>query len=728
MWSIGRQSRPGLVRWIGAATSALILAAGLSAPADAEPASITLTTTSNRADLISGDNALVEAVLAPGTDPAKVHVEVDGRDVTSEFAVRPDGRFAGVVDGLGIGENKLVARGPRGAYADLTITNHPLAGPIFSGPQIQPWYCLPGAEDDQCSRPTTFSYQYKSTITGQFTSYDPENPPPDALVAATTTDQGETVPYIVRLETGTMDRSQYRIAVLATAGEEWTRWEGPAAWNHKVYVPHGAGCGMGHSEGQAPEVLLDIALRRGFAVLSTALEHNTENCNVVVQAESVMMAKEHLIESYGDIRYLFGTGCSGGSIAQLQMANAYPGLYDGLTVGCTYPDALILDLLDCTALLRYFDDPSRWAPGVVWTEAHQAAASGQASTSVCRSWVQAPGTNFARMYDPRQGVDCDIPDKEPARVYDPETNPGGVRCSFQDYLVNIFGTRPPERWGPIEQAIDAGFANRPYDNVGLQYGLRALQAGEITPAQFADLNAKIGAVDIDYGRQAARVEADPNALTAAYRSGVLNEANNLDLVPIIDMPIPGDRYEIHDNYKSWALRARLDAANGHHDNHVIWYGPGEDGMATGLPDNEQAFTFMDRWLSAIEADHRDLPREQKVVGNRPAELQDRCDLPDSDTCNALFGPAGNPRWAAGNDIRNDIIKCRLQPLRQRDYYPVQFTDEQWSKLGKAFPGGVCDWAQPGVGQQHTVAWQTYSGGPGGEPMGPPPVSSRTSRP
>ena len=98
----------------------------------------------------------------------------------------------------------------------------------------------------------------------------------------------------MRVETGNMDRSQYRIAVLATPDEPFDRWTGPPAWNHKVYVPHGAGCGMGHSEGVAPDVMLDHALSRGFAVMSTALEDNTENCNVVVQAESVMMAKEHL--------------------------------------------------------------------------------------------------------------------------------------------------------------------------------------------------------------------------------------------------------------------------------------------------------------------------------------------------------------------------------------------------------------------------------------------------
>ena len=38
-----------------------------------------------------------------------------------------------------------------------------------------------------------------------------------------------------------------------------------------------------------------------------------------------MMAKERLVEQYGDVRYTIGTGCSGGSIAQHTVANAYPG-------------------------------------------------------------------------------------------------------------------------------------------------------------------------------------------------------------------------------------------------------------------------------------------------------------------------------------------------------------------------------------------------------------------
>ena len=43
---------------------------------------------SNRADLISGGDALVEVVLPDKTDPASVKVTLNGSDITSAFAVR----------------------------------------------------------------------------------------------------------------------------------------------------------------------------------------------------------------------------------------------------------------------------------------------------------------------------------------------------------------------------------------------------------------------------------------------------------------------------------------------------------------------------------------------------------------------------------------------------------------------------------------------------------------
>src|SRR4029077_10339663 len=64
---------------------------------------------SNQANLVSGGDALVEVVLPGRVDPSTVRVFADGRDVTSAFAVRPDGRFLGVVTGLADGVDDLMA-------------------------------------------------------------------------------------------------------------------------------------------------------------------------------------------------------------------------------------------------------------------------------------------------------------------------------------------------------------------------------------------------------------------------------------------------------------------------------------------------------------------------------------------------------------------------------------------------------------------------------------------
>ena len=58
---------------------------------------------SNRADLVSGGNALVQVVLPARVDPSSVHVSLNGTDVTSAFAVRPGDAYEGVVTGLANG-------------------------------------------------------------------------------------------------------------------------------------------------------------------------------------------------------------------------------------------------------------------------------------------------------------------------------------------------------------------------------------------------------------------------------------------------------------------------------------------------------------------------------------------------------------------------------------------------------------------------------------------------
>src|SRR5688572_31585198 len=82
---------------------------------------------SNRADLVSGGDALVEITSNPGS-PEDLAITHNGNDVTSSFATRANGRFMGVVTGLVEGDNDLVASASNGG-ARLTITNHPIQGP-----------------------------------------------------------------------------------------------------------------------------------------------------------------------------------------------------------------------------------------------------------------------------------------------------------------------------------------------------------------------------------------------------------------------------------------------------------------------------------------------------------------------------------------------------------------------------------------------------------------------
>src|SRR4051794_4285314 len=110
-------------------TLLVALSALLLVPAVAEAAAPSIQVVSDRADLISAGDALVAIGLPAGTDPATVRVTDDGRDVTSAFALRPDGRFEGLVTGLSVGRNVLAASAPGLTTAHAAVTDHPNGGP-----------------------------------------------------------------------------------------------------------------------------------------------------------------------------------------------------------------------------------------------------------------------------------------------------------------------------------------------------------------------------------------------------------------------------------------------------------------------------------------------------------------------------------------------------------------------------------------------------------------------
>ena len=656
----------------------------------------TLKVVSNRPDLVSGGDALVEVIPDPGVNPSGLKIDVGGTDVTAAFAQRSNGRFMGLVTGLRNGTNLLSAKLADGSVSSITITNHASSGAILYGPQIQPWACDAGAATIACDRPVAYSYRYVSNnpaLTG-FLSYDPANPATD--VATTTNDAGVTVPFIVRIETGVQDRDYYDIAVLFDPSQPWLPWAPQSGWNRKLLIVHGSGCGNAFSQSNllsSARVMDRTALSSGFAVLAVSLNDSGHNCNIAVQAEATMMAKERLVEAYGELHYTFGYGGSGGALAQQWMANAYPGLYNGIIVAASFPDAgsTMLEVEDCSLLKNYFGGTAS-----AWTDAQRAAASGHLNTAVCNEWIDVYGFNnnlnpYATNLNNLPGVSptalggCDIP---AAAKYDASFNPGGARCTLADLSASIFGKRPD------------GIANRPWSNVGVQYGLTALQAGTISVDQFVDLNASIGSHTLDYDHQPRRAAAEVDTIAAAYRSGWANQANGMSQVAIIDLRST-DITGIHHQYRSWVMRARLDRANGGHGNQAIWYQAGSQA---------EAYTVMDAWLTAVQQDTGAAPLAQKIIANRAAAANDRCGALDGTglTMVQCTGSAdGSTRMAAGGAVADDAIDCALKPLDRAAYGAAVFSDVQWARMQATFPTGVCDYSKPGNGQQPTQFWQTY---------------------
>jgi hypothetical protein len=730
---------------------------GRESPAAAGGNLTTMQVLGNRADLVSGGQALVEVAL-----PAKakashsdVRMLLNGQDVTAVFAVRTDGRYLGRVAGLVEGENTLVARVPNGPGARLTITNHPIGGPVFSGAQVPFWVCTtkvvnPTANnpdlgdplDEQCNIASpVYRYQYR-TLAGQFATYDPANPPAAGLIASTTTDAGQTVPYIVRIERGVINRGKYDIAYLAnpatpTAG--WQPWSVPASWNRKLFWKFGSGCEYGRTQANPGNVLDHNALRHGFMVASSEMTNYGTHCNDVTSAETVMMVKEHITETYGEIRYTMSDGSSGGAHQQHLHASNYPGLLQGILPSDGWQDTWTTgrEFADCGLLKRYYDGG---LSGLAYTNMDRAHIAGHVWNQVCEGPANTNMASRTPFYmDPTVGGQgCGT---HPNR-WSP-TNLGGIRCTLQDFNIAVFGPRDA-----------TGYAKTPHDNVGIQYGFVALNAGQITVEQFLRLNEMIGGYDINGQWQPNRMQADAGAVEIAHGSGRVAHGRGLGEVAVI-ADIAFNVNEEHYDFRNYSIRSRILAAHGDYGNHVIWRRKGN------APDYAaRRFDTMNAWLAAVEADTSNRSLRAKLVANKPALAVDACYRPglgadgwssDPLYCNTGADPhmnasvgvypgsgpfAGQPlyvptadewpvyrdtRVASGEGNASDIMKCQLKPLARADY-AASFSDEQWARLQAVYPGGVCDYSRAGVAQVAPQPWQSFMDGPGGRPLGDAPRS------
>jgi Tannase-like family of unknown function (DUF6351) len=703
---------------------------------------IQIITLSSPSQLVSGGDVLTAIKLTRSLEQSQVRITLNGQDIANAFtADETSHSLVGLVTGLRLGKNVLVAWSADSrngnARARLTLINHPISGPITSGPHQEPFICtvaqykvysglygidliddttLGPPTDAQCSAATKITYLYLPKDGNAFKPLPNARVLPDD-VSQVTTLTGVTVNFVVRVETATIDRGVYQSTVLhdPTTDSEPSWRTPPRGWNKRLIAVEGAGCPGGwYNQGTAGasmklagvvefSLFSPARLGEGYALFANTLQNASQNCNAVLAGEAAMMSKEHFIKTFGMPSFTVSAGASGGSYGSSQLADALPGLFDGILIAATFPDPLSIAFsgADGHLLTHYFASN----PGALTAE-QQLAVSGYKSG---KAFIDA--ANQAGRIDPVpnridiEGYKSAVwnPIVPEALRYDPVKSHGGARPTLFDNARNVYGTDPK-----------TGFARRPFDNVGVQYGLNALNSGAISPQEFLALNKNIGGYDSDFNYTETRVDGDVYAIRRAYQSGLqLSSAGGLTAIPILDITgVMNEDGGYHYQWFHFAQRERLIKATGNDANLVMWRG-------NPVPFEKAWATFI-AWVEAASADTSTSSVREKTLRNKPESAVDGCwaspsefiaerqsfDRLPSTRCNALFPSFAFPRYVAGGPLAADIVKCQLKPLDPKDYQVI-FVDEEWNQLSAIFPQGVCDWSKPGVASGTVKTWSSF---------------------
>jgi hypothetical protein len=753
--------------------AALSLVLGLAAPAAADRKGghrdrLAIDVLSSRADQVSGGDALLRVRVPADTDPAAVRVTRNGTDVTGSFAVQGHA-LAGKVAGLTEGWNTVRAAAGHDKTT-VRLRNFPITGPIFSGPHQYPLLCkternglgqpIVDNHDGQgmrvfgvdangnktseivgwsrdCSAPTIVDYLYRSTG-GDFKPLPADGARP-ADLAQTTTLDGKTVDYVVRRERGTIDRFIYSITMLAPLAEaQHPRRQDDSAWNRRVIYRFDGGVAIGHDQGSlsAGGSLYADGLSRGYAIIYSSGTRTATHYNLVLGGETALMTKERFIEEHGVPYYTVGVGGSGGGIQQYVYGQNYgTRVIDGAIAQYSYPDMVTqtIHVGDCELLERYMDfsgDP-KWATwsnrrlleGLNASDTVPNPYNGNkpGSTECVAGWrgltPLALNPNWTDNNDPEW------------QIMDPPGVKDTVKWTHWDDLRNVYGVGAD------------GYARVPWDNVGVQYGLAALKDGAITPAEFLDVNAKVGSWKDPAGMvqegcpyepqtcsdpaqfdpwsarnmrlspdggvtPAPRRTGDPRAIRAAFTSGIVF-TGRID-IPIIDWRhYLEDQLNMHNAHQSFASRQRMLNYDGNASNQVIWF---TDARPAAIFDQTpEALSVMDAWLTNLRTNPW-----RGVAGNKPPLAVDRCfdtqgtpiasgphvwdgilDHRAPGTCTQRFPLHSTSRIVAGGPIEGGVFKCRLQSVNRAiargvygSWHP---TGAETQRLRQIFPTGVCDY-------------------------------------
>ncbi len=607
-------------------------------------------------------------------------------------------------------------------------------------------------------------YVYYSTAVYAFLPLtDPANVPADVEHINV---KGELVNFVVRLERGTINRFIYSIAMLAPYPESLgsPRTLNNAAWNEKLVYKFDGGIGIGHFQGffslDADEALHYASLKRGYAVAYSTGTISGTHYNLKLAEETALMVKAHFKAVYGKPKYTVGIGASGGGVQQYVIGQNNKHVIDAAIAQLAFPDMITQTIYvsDCEPLERFFDfeysldQSSRWAS---WLDRALIEGLATNNTAFVDPWSASP-------YAPAPGSSGCINGwrGEVPAVFNPYwTDQRYIEAlALYRYPAEVIADIKWTHWndlGNIYPQDENGFAPNTWDNVGVQYGLRALVAGDITPQDFLDINACVGGwkspqdMVLGYypwdpnadpatfdpwdqrnmnlsplcksgGPPAPRTEGSIDAMHAAYNSGHVFEGD-------LDIPVFDIRYyldpilDMHHSQASFASRARMMAAKGNAGNQIIWFvacilDPVYLNEQCSIDPTGDVLDIIDDWLARAHG-----KSAEQIIKFKPAAAVDTCFNADGSVlyagsdawdgilddkpkgpCASAFPIFSTPRIQAGGGPKDDIFKYALKPvetaLRDGGYGSVVFNDEQILRLHTIFSGGVCDYSQGDAGK------------------------------
>ncbi|WP_203910603.1 DUF6351 family protein [Rhizocola hellebori] len=727
-----------------AIATALLLVVVSAAPATASPGNhrLDIDVLSSRADQVTGGDALIRVSMGAHTKMDKVKLTSNGVDVTASLTADPAARtLTGVVGGLREGWNILIAFGPSAFPAVKFVRDHG-AGPIFSGPRQYPFLCRTESADlgqpvvdnqegqgyrvldatgavtgwsRDCAAAAPVNDRLYRASNGQFKAMPADGTRPADMTTTTTLD-GRTLDYVIKRERGVNNRFIYSIAML----------DDETAWNKRVIYRFDGGVAIGRDQGRLPGgALYHEGLSLGYAILYSTGNRTNTHYNLTLGGETALMLKERFIEEHGVPMYTVGVGGSGGGLQQYVYGQNYGArIIDAAIPQYSYSDMVTqgIHVADCELLEYYMDVTDRANPKWQNWDNRTALIGMNGSATVPNPYLgNRPGSDECvrgwRGLTPLT-LNPLWTQLDPlwARM-DPPGVAATVHWTHAEDLKTIYGVGPD------------GYARNSWDNVGVQYGLKSLTSGLLTPAEFLDLNEKVGtwkpasqmvqegcpftpAACADPAQfdpwsarnmQPGRTTGDRIAIKGAYESGHVF-TGKID-IPIIDWRhYLEDQLDMHNSHQSFASRQRMLNYDGNASNQVIWFTDARPAVA--FDQTPQALTVIDEWMR---------------TGTKPAAAVDKCftttgaeiasgpnvwdgilnDRP-AGTCTSTFPIYGTSRMVAGGPIEGSIYACHLQSVSSAIakglYGSWTPTAEQQLKLEQIFPTGVCDYTKGDAGK------------------------------